>query len=235
MAYCVHCGVKLGESEQRCPLCDTVVLDPRVPRDPSLPLAYPPHTPEQEIRRSKRFLLSLAAVFLLFPSLLCLLIDYIPGTGLSWSIYPCGALILLFITAAIFILLPRHRIYISLGMDFLALSGYLWMVEQVSDSGTWFLPIVFPALGAATVMLASLVISYRAKRLNKLTALAAVIVCIGLECILTELFCLLHFGGPFRFLWSPYVAAPCLFLCLALYVINSNQALREELRRRVHF
>ena len=235
MAYCVHCGVKLGESEQRCPLCNTVVLDPAQPRDPDAPRPYPKHTPEQEIRRSKRFLMLLCGLLLLLPAVLCLLVDLLAGSGLTWSIYSSGALALLFLAAAVPILLPRHRVYASLAIDFIGLSGYLKMVETVSHSGNWFWPIVFPSLFLATVMLAHLVIAYRKKKLNKLTVLGMLLLDIALECVAVEMLCCLHVGLPLQFHWAAYVAAPCIFLCLALFYINSNRALREELRRRVHY
>ena len=31
MSYCVHCGVELADSEKRCPLCHTRVVDPASP------------------------------------------------------------------------------------------------------------------------------------------------------------------------------------------------------------
>lgn len=235
MAYCVHCGVKLGDSEQRCPLCNTVVLDPSQPRDPHAPRAYPVRTPEQELKRSKRFWLHLCALLLLVPAILCLLIDLLPGSGLSWSIYPSGALIMLFISCLVLIFLPRHKVYTSLGVNFIALSGYLRMVEQVSQSGNWFFPIVFPSLALATAILAHLVIAYRHQVLNKLTALAASMAWIGVECLAVETLCCLQAGQPLSFQWSVYVAAPCIFLCLALFYINSNRTLREEMRRRLHY
>ena len=62
MAYCVHCGVKLGEGEKRCPLCQTPVYDPAEPHPAPAPKPYPVRTPEQELKRSKRFLLTLSAL-----------------------------------------------------------------------------------------------------------------------------------------------------------------------------
>ena len=50
MSYCVHCGVKLGEGEKRCPLCKTAVYDPAEPAPAFQPRAYPVRTPEQEIK-----------------------------------------------------------------------------------------------------------------------------------------------------------------------------------------
>lgn len=235
MAYCVHCGVKLSDSEMRCPLCGTAVLDPSQPRDPTLPRAYPVRTPEQELKRSKRFLLLLSALILLCPALLCLMTDFLPGGGLTWSIYPSSALVLLYISVAVPILASRHRTYIALAVDFAALGAYLYLVERLSDSGRWFFPIVLPALMLAAGFIALLISLYQHGRLNKLTLLAAVFGAAAIECLGVELFCALSLGKGLRFAWSPYAAAPCLFISLALFFINGNRSVREEVRRRVHF
>ncbi len=50
MSYCVHCGVKLAPSEARCPLCQTPVVDPVTPYDPSVPKEFPTRVREQEFR-----------------------------------------------------------------------------------------------------------------------------------------------------------------------------------------
>ena len=235
MAYCVHCGVKLGESEKRCPLCNTVVIDPAQPHDPALPRAYPVRTPEQEIKRNKHFLLRLAALLLLLPAFLCLFIDLLLGPGVTWSIYPSGALTLLFIATAVPILSPKFWDITSLAADFLALSGYLFLVEKTSESGRWFFPIVLPALGLAVLLLLLMAFIYHRKWLNKITFLAAIFLFIALECLGIEMI-LSNYGlGHIAFFWSPYVAAPCIFISLVFFFINGNRAVREEFRRRVHF
>jgi len=38
--YCVNCGVKLSDTEKRCPLCQTAVYHPELPRKEAEPL-YP--------------------------------------------------------------------------------------------------------------------------------------------------------------------------------------------------
>lgn len=235
MAYCVHCGVRLSDSEMRCPLCGTAVLDPSQPRDPTLPRAYPVRTPEQELKRSKRFLLWFSALILLCPALLCLMTDLLLGNGLTWSIYSSSALALLYISVTVPILASHHRIYISLITDFSALGVYLYLVERLSDSGQWFFPIVLPALGLAAFFFALLIILYQHERLNKLTLLAAAFGAVAIECLGVELLCLLNLEKGLRFAWSPYAAAPCLFISLALFFINGNRSVREEVRRRVHF
>ena len=38
--YCIHCGVKLGDAEKKCPLCGVVVFHPEIIREEGEPL-YP--------------------------------------------------------------------------------------------------------------------------------------------------------------------------------------------------
>lgn len=235
MAYCVHCGVKLGESEKRCPLCMTPVFDPAEPRNPSVPRAYPVRTPEQELKRNKRFLLILAAVMLAAPALLCLMIDLMITGKMTWSGYASGALMMLFISAAAPLLASKWQGFWTGIAAFLSLNGYLFLVERLSDSGGWFLPIALPALILCAVMLLGIAFLYRGHYLNRLTLLAACFIAAALESVGVEWLLSLAAGKEIWFVWSPFVMAPCLFIAVALFFINYNRAVREEVRRRVHF
>ncbi|MBQ9264306.1 MAG: zinc ribbon domain-containing protein [Clostridia bacterium] len=235
MAYCVHCGVKLEEGVRQCPLCKTPVIDPAEPRREDAPRAYPVRTPEQELKRNKRYLLTWAALLLLLPAALCLVIDALTGGGLNWSIYAAGALVLLFVPTAVSLLVPRNKLYLSMLTSFVCLNGYLFMTEQLSGSDGWFFPIALPAITLGTAMIALITLLYRRDQLNKLTLLGAVLFAVAMQCLGVEWLHSLAQGQGARFLWSPYVVAPCIFVSLAIFFINANRPMREELRRRVHF
>lgn len=235
MSYCVHCGVKLGTGETRCPLCQTPVIDPAAPADPAAPRAYPVRTPEQELKRNRKYLLSLLAILLLIPALLCLVTDLLSSQGLSWSIYAAGALGLLFLTAAAPLLFRKHRALLSILAAFLSLNAYLFMAQQVSGSRGWYVPIVLPALALATGMTGLLIALYQRDRLNKLTLLAACLFAVAVQCLAVEWLCARAAGPEIRFMWSPYAVGPCVFVSLLLFFINGSRPIREEVRRRVHF
>lgn len=234
MAYCVHCGVKLAAGEKHCPLCQTVSVDPNELEVRPVK-RYPVRTPEQNLQLSKRYLLVLFGLIFLGPALLCLLIDYLLSGSFNWSIYPFGALLLLYITVAVPILVQRYRALLSLMTGFITLSAYLYLVEIVSRSGDWFFPMVLPSMAIGVGLSALLVWLSQKKILRKLTFLSGLIAAASVECLAVEYFCSLHHVGYAVFLWSPYVLAPCLFAALVLIIINSNRKLREEVRRRVYF
>ncbi len=235
MAYCVHCGVKLGPGEKRCPLCQTPVYDPAEPEKPAAPKAYPVRTPEQELKRSKRFLLMLAALMLLAPAGLCLVIDLLVTGGVTWSGYASGALIMLFLSVAVPLAMPRYHTYSAIGTSFLCLNGYLFLVERLSNSGDWFFPIALPSLALAALIITLITVLWRRGWLNKLTLLAFSFAGCALECLIIELLHARAKGMPGELAWSPFVLAPCLFISLSLFFINGNRSVREEVRRRVHF
>ncbi len=235
MAYCVHCGVKLGDGEKRCPLCLTPVYDPSEPQRPSAPRAYPVRTPEQELKRNKRFLLFLAGLMLAAPALLCLVIDLLLTGNITWSGYASSALILLFAAVTAPLLVDRYQVYVTVGASFLCLNGYLFLVEKLSDSGVWFFPIALPAISLFALMLTGIILLYRRQTLNKLTLIAASFAAVALECFAIEWLIAAANGRSGVYIWSPFVLAPCIFISLALFFINYNRAVREEVRRRVHF
>ena len=212
-----------------------MVIDPAQPHDPAAPRPYPVRTPEQELKRNTRFLLRLSALLFLLPAFLCMFTDLLLGPGITWSIYPTGALTLLFIAVAVPILTPKLWDVTSLAANFLSLSGYLFLVERVSESGRWFFPIVLPSLGLAVVLLSLMAFCYHRKWLNKITFLAAIFLFFALECLGTEMILSNHGLGYISFVWSPYVAAPCIFISLVFFFINGNRAVRDEFRRRAHF
>lgn len=235
MPYCVHCGVKLGAGEKKCPLCGVEVHDPLAEASANEARAYPVRTPEQELRHSKFFFLALSCIFFLLPAAGCAVIDLLTNGRLTWSVYPAAALMLLFIAVSVPILAHRFRTYISIVTNFVTLSAYLFMVERLSDTHGWFFPIALPALGLFTLLVGLTTALYRHHRLNKVTLLAVSFVFTGLECFAIETLCDLTLRHAVALSWSPYVTAPCLFVGLILFFINGNRTVREELRRRVHF
>ncbi|MBR0218659.1 MAG: hypothetical protein IJQ33_05630 [Clostridia bacterium] len=237
MAYCVHCGVKLGAGEKRCPLCQTPVCDPMEPERSAAPApkAYPVRTPEQELKRSKRFLLMLAAVMLLVPAGLCLVIDLLATGGVTWSGYASGALVMLFLSAVPPLAVPKYQVYFAIGAPFLCLNGYLFLVERLSASGPWFFPIALPSLALGAGLVTLITVLWRRGWLNKLTLIAVVFASCAVECLAVEWLHARAKGLTDGLIWSPFVLAPCLFISLSLFFINGNRSVREEVRRRVHF
>ena len=74
MPYCVNCGVELGGSEEKCPLCVTEVYRPNnaAKGGSSDALPYPPYKPLTIQRVSKSSIIILITLLSLLPVLLTL-------------------------------------------------------------------------------------------------------------------------------------------------------------------
>lgn len=234
MAYCVHCGVKLSDAEAKCPLCGTAVCDPAAPEVAEPPVrSYPVRTLEQTLRLNRRYAVTLLSALLLIPAALCLLADLLNGP-LSWSIYPSGTLLLIWVAAVLTLSLRKHRVYLTLIITCAALAGYLYLLERLSG-GAWFLSIVLPALALALAMVLWIVWLIRGKRMRILRLASLGLLDVGVLCFFIEWLCRRVADTPVRFSWSPYVLMPCLFLALLSYIVSRSGPLSTDLKRRFHF
>jgi hypothetical protein len=237
MPYCVHCGVKLADSEPRCPLCATPVIDPSAPKDPASPppaRAYPARTEAQTLTLSRRSPLAFLSLLLLGAAGICLALDFLAGEGMRWSLYPAGVLILLWVAFAVPLLLRRHRLYSTLLTTAAALAGYLYMVERLTDGAHWFLPVVFPALLLFVGMVCLCIAMARRFRAGGLAVSAAAFCQAGLLAFAIELL-IVRAGFAEKILWSPFVFLPCLGVAALLLLIARDRPLYEALQRRLHF
>ena len=224
MSYCVECGVKLGEAEEKCPLCGTVMQNPIHPYNPRVPKPFPMRTQEQNLQMDRRYLLGLISMAMLLPAALCMVLDLFFGGRITWSLYPVGALVLLFVALAVPILVKKHRIYVTIAIDALVLLGYLKLVELLSNAEGWFTPVVFPVIIMASLMVLGTTASIRATILTLVALLSLAIELLVSSQVLKQL----HVA------WSPFVMLPCGFIALMLYLIQSHKPLREELKKRLH-
>ena len=234
MSYCVECGVKLGEAEEKCPLCNTLVQNPIHPYNPRTPKPYPVRTPEQNLQIDRKYLLGLISTAMLLPAAACVVIDFFFGGRITWSVYPVGALVLLFVAFAVPILVKKHRAYVTIVMDALVLLGYLKMVELLSDSRGWFSPIVFPVIMLAALMVLGVTASIRQRLIKDMAIPATILLLVAILAFSIDLLVTSQLLGELKLMWSPFVMLPCGFIALMLYIVHSHKPLRDELRKRLH-
>lgn len=77
--YCIKCGVKLADTEKKCPLCNTIVSHPEFTQTAERPL-YPSNKIPKSNSGSKALNGAIIILFLI-PLLVCFFAD-------GWSIYP---------------------------------------------------------------------------------------------------------------------------------------------------
>ena len=130
--YCVKCGVRLADSEKKCPLCGTAVYHPDLPvphGEPTFPNLGPEefHPTPHGVQAIFTFVFALAAV-------LCLVIDLALRRRVTWSGYAAGGIVLAYLTMILPFWFRRPNPIIFTAVDFAALGCYLLYIDLAGSS-----------------------------------------------------------------------------------------------------
>lgn len=137
MSYCVNCGVELGKSERRCPLCDVLVINPTDQNQEGEKL-YPDFIPEQ--KRSSYFTVQRVKMYsylLAFPFFLTLFLNLLINKSITWSIYTMASIGLFWIYSALPFLLKRREVVRVITINAIATALFLFIVDLESGAGLW--------------------------------------------------------------------------------------------------
>ena len=91
MSYCVNCGVKLKNSEKKCPLCNTKVINPNKDNSEYEPVYS--NKVENFKRINYKYLSKIVILILMITSFLILLLDYASSGTITWSLYVVSSIV----------------------------------------------------------------------------------------------------------------------------------------------
>ncbi len=234
MSYCVNCGVKLEDTLQRCPLCNTPVINPSELKKAGLIPPFPVERGETENVKSKDGAILLTVAFAT-TSICCALLNYLVFNQNLWSIPIIGLCAFFWVVFFPIILFRQLPIYAFIIMDGFALAGYLYMISFMTDSNVWLTDLALPI----TTLLTALIIIFTFLVRNVSSSILAIalylyilspIFCIGIELLI----CLFR-NRPLHIVWSAIVLAPCTVVSIILITVLSRKRLREAVRKRLHF
>lgn len=234
MSYCVNCGVELAESEDRCPLCQVEVCNPKAPRVEPLERPYPHHIDPIMKKVDRRYFASLIALLLVIPCVITMLLDILANHGLSWSAYLIGAAALIYV----FVLLPlyfkKYHPLRFLSADCTAMLLYLFFIERMNN-GHWFLGYGLPITVSASVCLLALALIFTKTQASVLIKSGAALIAVGLFVVSVELILALAVHGVARLNWSFYPLVPCVILGVAAFILDHRENFKERIRRRLFY
>ncbi len=231
MPYCVNCGVKLGDSEEKCPLCQTVVYHPDIPKPEPAKSLYPRNTVDIPQKMKPRFKLEIATIILFFPALLTLICDYSINARIVWSGIVFGAVCLLYCVIFFPLIFGKREPIIYLIPDFVMLLVFERYLENATN-GTWFLEFALPVTGSIMFLVLVVVVLKRFTRVTYALSFAVFSALAGLNCILIEFLidrCFTHQG---HFIWSYYPCFAFLMVGLILLVCDRNKRLKERIAQK---
>ncbi len=238
ISYCVNCGVELAESEKKCPLCDTVVINPNVTGESTVKLPYPREQLALDVRENHWLTGVIITVLCALPALVCITCDWGISHGLSWSIYvvAAAAMVWCFVTPPI--MLPRTHPLSFVVIDVVAILIFLYVIcRQIRRQGievNWYSPLALPIVLSAGVIVGVLVSVFNSRHLKLLPKLAISLFSICALLIAVEVTTDLYiWQDKAVFLtWSIIASVPCAILALLMLLIERKRKLKESIVKR---
>ena len=227
--YCIHCGVKLADTERVCPLCGTVPFHPDIPFVEAESLYPKDRQPVTAISPlAVPIVITTAFLAALTVTLLC---DLRIFGGITWSGYVIGALL----TAYEIFILPfwfkKPNPVIFVPCAFTTAGLYLAYINYAVE-GDWFLRFAFPIVGAIGLIVTTVVVLTRYLRRGWLYIFGGAAVAAGVFAPVMEFLLNLTFNRAQKFLWSFYPMTALVLLGGMLIFLAVCRPARETMERK---
>lgn len=233
MSYCVHCGVELHETSKSCPLCNTPIVNPRIPLIPDgkKPFAEKKGQVDRVRHSDMAILLS---VVLGSTGLSCGILNFFIFHDSFWSFYIIGACILLWVFCIPFLIYTKLPWFLSIIFDGMALVLYCGIISFSHPGNGWFIGLAIPIIVLITglfLIFVFLLITFRTSILSTSIYLFLEIgfLCTGIEILIHK-----YFEEKIYVTWSAIVFICCSIIVISLFTIIRRSRLREAVRRRMH-
>ncbi|MBE6530610.1 MAG: zinc ribbon domain-containing protein [Ruminococcaceae bacterium] len=227
--FCVNCGVKLADTEKKCPLCGIEVYHPDLAQPEARPL-YPKNNSPKPKPNSKA-LGGVVIILFLIPMLVTLLADLHNDLSLDWFGYVAGGIIVAYVALALPMWFRKPNPVIFLPCSFAAATVYLLYINLASG-GTWFMSFAFPVMGALTLIFSATVALFKYVGRGKLYILGGTFIALGGVSLLIEFLLTLTFEIAFKG-WSIYPLATLFLLGGLLIYLGINRSAREMMERKL--
>ena len=122
-------------------------------------------------------MITLISMIFILAGFICLLCNFIINRTFNWSLYPVGAMLLVWLTVAPWFLLTKHRPVLSFTAFTISLIPYLFLIERLSAAKGWVVPFALPILGITLPGLLIVVLLFSYSKISRifLSALAVLI------------------------------------------------------------
>lgn len=228
--YCINCGVKLADSQKKCPLCGTVVFHPDLPQPNGEPPYPADRYPGTKVNRYG-VLAIITAIFLL-PLFITLLVDLQISGTVSWSGYVIGAILLSYVILVLPFWFRKYHPVVLIPCNFAAMGLYLLYID-LANRGGWFLSFAFPVVGGLGLIVTAVVVLTRYLRRGLLYILGGAAIALGVFMPLVEFLISITFDLPKIYAWSFYPLISLALLGGVLIFLGANASARETMERKL--
>ena len=229
--YCINCGVKLADTEKKCPLCNTVVYHPDIKQSPSQPL-YPKNKMPLSTSTPK-VLNGVIIILFLIPMLVCFLSDIQFNRHLDWFGFVAGALLVAYVAFALPLWFKKPNPVIFVPCAFVAAALYALYIN-LETGGKWFLSFAFPVIGGVCLITCTVITLFKYLQKGKLYILGGAFIAFGAFMLLVEFLMVITFKMGFIG-WSVYPLVVLVLIGAVHIYLAINASAREMMERKLFF
>ena len=234
MSYCVNCGVELDATRGSCPLCNTIVYNPKQPVDRKSPTPYPKDVGTSEQVNSYE-LLSLLTIILVTASVVCGVLNWLVYDRTRWSLYVIGVFAQLWVYLLPVFLRDDLNHFLAIALDGAATALFVGMIALLHPGQGWYPEIALPIILLGTVLFEIFYLFTIRMKTSRLTKVMIVFAIIAVVSVSVQVLTGFHFNRHIRLTWSAVVLACCVAIDVILFSLARHKGARNELRKRMHF
>ena len=124
-------------------------------------------------------MITLISMIFILAGFICLLCNFVINRTFNWSLYPVGAMLLVWLTVAPWFLLTKHRPILSFAAFSISLIPYLFLIERLSAAKGWVVPFALPILGITLPGLLIVVLLFSYTKINRISLSAFAVLIFG--------------------------------------------------------
>lgn len=229
--YCINCGVKLEDTEKKCPLCSTVVYHPEIEKSPAREL-YPSNIIPKSSKGLKALGGAIIIVFLI-PMVLSFFSDMQSDGKLDWFGYVAGALAVSYVSFVLPLWFKKPNPVIFVPCSFVALAIYLLYINFATN-GTWYFTFALPITTFLCLIASAVTTLVRYIKRGRLYIFGSMFISLGVYTLLIEYLAHKTFYIAFTG-WSIYPLIVLFLLGSLLIYLGIDSNAREALERKLFF
>lgn len=234
MSYCVNCGVELDNSVKQCPLCNTMVINPRVTEVRDIENSFPQEKGKVE-EVSRKDMGILLSVVLVATSITCGLLNFLVFNNSTWSFLVIGACFIIWVLFIPVVICRKLSPYTAIFLDGLSIGIYLFLITFVTHSDAWFWGLAMYIVIFIIAVLEIFVLCIRKLPVTFLTVALEIFTMIGTLCLGVEILIDRYIRQEIHLVWSMIVMVVCVILDITFITMLSRKRIRNAVRKRLHF
>lgn len=133
----------------------------------------------KNVTRNNNIVFSIITAVFLFSAFVCLLCNYLINHAVTWSLYPIGALFLMWAVLFPIFKIKKFKALASLFGLTITLIPYLFLVEYLAEVKGWVLPLALPITIVSLIALGITILIFNNNKILKLYSIAIAIFLFG--------------------------------------------------------